>query len=220
MNKKILKFLMILIILSLALSGCKRAATTAPEDAKIAGDESPIGPVATQPDTITEALQSTQDALQATANAEQQTGETDGNVGGGAPDETEAAAEPTTEPTEAKEAFTKPETPETYVLKKGEFPYCIARRYNLNVASLLQANGLGPNSIVGPGTRLTLPQSGSWDSGSRTLRAHPDTYTVRSGDTVYSIACLYGDVYPEEILYVNNLDESDSLEAGSTIQIP
>jgi len=218
MNKKILKLLMVFIILSLALSGCKRAATTAPADAKIAGDESPIGPVATQPDTITEALQSTQDALQATAKAEADAEQAESNAGGGAP--SAEAAEPTAKPTKVKEAFPKPETPDTYVLKKGEFPYCIARRYNLNVASLLQANGLGANSIVGPGTRLTLPQSGSWDSGSRTLRGHPDTYTVRSGDTVYSIACLYGDVYPEEILYLNDLDESDSLEVGSTIEIP
>ena len=216
MNKKILNLLMVFIILSLALSGCKRAATTAPADAKIAGDESPIGPVATQPDTITEAIQSTQDALQATANAEAK--EADDNVGGGAP--SEEVAEPTAKPTKVKEEFTKPETPETYVLKEGEFPYCIARRYNLNVASLLQANGLAPNSLVGPGTRLTLPQSGEWNSGSRSLRGHPDTYTVRSGDTVYAIACLYGDVYPEEILYVNNLNKSDDLEVGSTIDIP
>ncbi len=218
MNKKILNLLMVFIILSLALSGCKKAATTAPADAKVAGDESPIGPVATQPDTISEAIQSTQDALQATANAEEKS-ENDANVGGGAP--SEETVEPTAKPTKTKEAFTKPETPDSYVLKEGEFPYCIARRYNLNIASLLQANGLGVNSMVGPGTRLTLPQSGEWNSGSRSLRGHPDTYTVQSGkETVYSIACLYGDVYPEEILYLNDLGKSDSLEVGQTLQIP
>ena len=52
---------------------------------------------------------------------------------------------------------------------------------------------------------MRIPQNGSGFPGDRTLRAHPTTYTVQSGDTIYSIACLFGDVDPEAIAFVNNL---------------
>ena len=48
------------------------------------------------------------------------------------------------------------------------------------------------------------------------LNPHPDTYTVEAGDTVYSIACFYGDVSPEAIIAVNQLEEPYELTAGQT----
>src|SRR5512140_1493083 len=53
--------------------------------------------------------------------------------------------------------------PSTYTLQKGEWPYCIARRYNLNPDDLLTINHLtvSQSSMLMPGLVLTLPQTGN-----------------------------------------------------------
>jgi LysM repeat protein len=111
--------------------------------------------------------------------------------------------------------------PATYELKRGEFPYCIARRYDLNPQELLTRNGLTSAEAynLATGTVLSIPQSGSFP-GTRALRNHPATYTVASStETVYSIACLFGDVDPARILEANNLSGT-SLTVGQALNIP
>jgi len=78
------------------------------------------------------------------------------------------------------------------------------------------------NSQVAAGTTLQIPQSGNWDPahGSRSLKQHPTTYSVQPGDTVYSIACAFGDVSPEAIIAVNGLQSPYTLTAGQSLQIP
>ncbi len=113
-----------------------------------------------------------------------------------------------------------PGLPATYTLQKGEFPFCIARRFNVNPSEMLQLSGLPVAQTYPQGTVLKIPQNGSSFPGNRTLRAHPTTYTVQSGDTIYSIACLFGDVDPASIAFVNNLTKPFQLTAGQTISIP
>lgn len=112
--------------------------------------------------------------------------------------------------------------PTTYTLQKGEFPYCIARRFNVDPDQLLSLSGLTSaeaNSLV-TGTVLTIPQSGSFP-GNRSLTAHPASYTVASADeTVYSVACEYGDVEPNAIASANNISVSAKLNVGQVLQIP
>jgi LysM repeat protein len=114
-----------------------------------------------------------------------------------------------------------PGIPTSYTLKKGEFPYCIARRYNVNPSELLRINNLTSTSVLRAGMTLQIPQTGNPFPGNRSLRAHPTTYIVASGDTIYSIACLFGDVDPEAIAYVNNITSPNKqLTPGQTINIP
>lgn len=112
--------------------------------------------------------------------------------------------------------------PATYTLQKGEFPYCIARRFNVDPDQLLSLSGLTSaeaNSLV-TGTVLTIPQSGSFP-GNRSLTSHPASYTVASADeTVYSVACKYGDVDPNAIASANNISVSAKLTVGQVLQIP
>lgn len=140
-----------------------------------------------------------------------------------APEETGEAGEAEPEAGGGQEpvAVKEYDVPNTYTLKTGEFPYCIARRFNISPSALLSANGLGLNSQVSAGTKLTIPKNADpWDQGKRALRDHPTNYTVVSGDTVYSIACLFGDVDPRAIEDVNGLSGGYSLSAGQVIKIP
>ena len=109
--------------------------------------------------------------------------------------------------------------PTSYTLQAGEFPYCIARRFNVDVAAMLTLNNLSNTSQVAPGTTLQIPATGDWGGGNRALVRHPATYTVGSGDTVYSIACTYGDVDPNAIIIANNL-ASETLTPGQVLNIP
>ena len=112
--------------------------------------------------------------------------------------------------------------PATYTLHNGEFPYCLARRYDVNPDDLLALSGLSDGVYYPAGTLLRIPQSGSFP-GDTALRAHPvgTTYTVTSADeTVYSIACLFGDVYPETLAQVNNMSVSTPLSIGQVLKIP
>jgi LysM repeat protein len=114
--------------------------------------------------------------------------------------------------------------PATYVLKPGEFPYCIARRFNVDPDELLRLSGLSSaqaNSLVA-GTVLTIPQSGSFP-GDRSWHDHPATFTVGvtyNTNTVYGVACYYGDIEPAVIAQNNGISVDAILTPGQTLNIP
>lgn len=107
-----------------------------------------------------------------------------------------------------------------YILKAGEWPYCIARRYDVDPDAMLRASGLVSPDIYYPGLKLILPQGTNFP-GPRVLIPHPASYTVASGDeTVYSIACKYGEVDPDAIAAKNGISASAKLTVGQVLQIP
>jgi LysM repeat protein len=110
--------------------------------------------------------------------------------------------------------------PATYTLQRGEFPYCIARRFDVNPEELLSLNGLSDGTIYYPNLSLRVPQSGSFP-GTRALRNHPATYTVAaSSETVHSVACVFGDVDPAAIAQANGISVGTALTSGQTLSIP
>ncbi|MDO9347989.1 MAG: LysM domain-containing protein [Anaerolineales bacterium] len=116
---------------------------------------------------------------------------------------------------------TPPTRPATYTLHEGEFPYCIARRYNVDPDALLALNGLTEGQMYSPGLVLNIPQTAGPFPPPRALHSHPATYNVTSADdTIYKIACYYGDVDPLVIATVNNLVSPYTLHAGQTLNIP
>jgi len=143
-----------------------------------------------------------------------------------APEETsQAVPAPTAEPTQAPVATAipvpaaTPGRPSSYTLHGGEYPYCIARRFDVNPSQMLSLSGLGAGGSYPPGTVLRIPQSGSFPAG-RALKSHPTTYTVKSNESIYSIACDFGDVDPNVIAVANGLSAPYALTVGQTLQIP
>jgi LysM repeat protein len=127
---------------------------------------------------------------------------------------------PTATPVTPAAPVTPGVRPPNYTLQDGEFPYCIARRFNVDPDALLKASGLTSPDVYYAGLKLTIPQSGAFPGGGA-LASHPTTYTVLSGDeTLYSIACKFGNVYPESIASTNAIAVSAKLTAGQKLQIP
>ncbi len=135
------------------------------------------------------------------------------------------ASSPTPEPTATTTAapITEHAVPSSYTLHLGEWPYCLARRFDIDPAAILTANGLSESQAgeLSVGTTLTIPvdQVGTFGSG-RSLRSHPTTYPAGSTDTFYSIACAFGDVWPENIAEANSMQLDDQLQAGMMLHIP
>lgn len=238
--KKLIVFL-ILLLPVLILSACERSASTPPPPTPVGGFPVPQGTQA--PMAALEQI-STQTAIAATGGVPTATQAENSANAASADTQNQPAAEvstpteqpkptATSEPEPAPQVMEEPEPepepqvqeeysiPESYTLTNGEFPYCIARRFDIAPSALLSANGLSTSSVTYPGTVLKIPKDAAkFNQGARSLRQHPTTYTVRAGDTVNSIACLFGDVDPRAIEDANGFSGSYTMNVGSSIQIP
>jgi LysM repeat protein len=233
MKNKHLLVVVVLILIALALAACERSASTPPPEEGSAtfptleGTQDPIEELNTF---------GTQTAVaQSGGEGEgEEEGEGEGQEGGESkPEEGEGETEekPAEEPEATKKPEEKPEAtpvppkdypvPNKWTLRKGEFPYCLARRFDVAPNALLSVNGLNSSSVTYAGQTLKIPKdAGSFNQGNRSLKAHPTNYTVRSGDTVYSIACQFGDVFPEAIEDVNGLSGAYTIQVGEVLKIP
>lgn len=134
---------------------------------------------------------------------------------------------PTPVPTQTPSPSPMPPTPvvtkpAVHAVQSGETIYCLARRYDVDPADILSLNNLTEWSMLSIGDELQIPMSGSWPGPSRAVEGttHPDTWDVSEGDTVYSVACAYGDMTPEAIIAVNGLKAPYDLDGIKTLQIP
>lgn len=113
-----------------------------------------------------------------------------------------------------------PGLPTSYELQDGETPFCIARRFDVNYKELLRLSSLTAEDEFKPGTELIIPQSGRKFLEERSLKTHPTSYTITSSDTIFSIACDFGDVDPYAIIVANNLSEPYEVMVGESLYIP
>ncbi|MGE5375015.1 MAG: hypothetical protein ACM3XO_08145, partial [Bacteroidota bacterium] len=71
------------------------------------------------------------------------------------------------------------------------------------------------------GTVLRIPQNSNPFPDNRSLRNHPVVYTVvSSNETIYSIACLFGDVDPIAIAQTNGIFIDSNLVIQQELKIP
>jgi LysM repeat protein len=200
MTKRTTLVIVWVAILTLVLSGCQMPASTAPETETSQAMTTPITLQTNSPESMTQTsvakLPATSTLIAPAATAT------------GTPEPTVDVVIPTVT------------RPATYTLQEGEFPYCIARRFNVDPADLVSVNSLGADELVSPGTTLQIPQNSTWTGEGRIRNPHPDTYTVSTGETIYSIACYYGDVSPEAIIAANQLEAPYTLRAGQVLDIP
>lgn len=217
MKRKVLALVLMGILVGISMTACTRSATKNPDITEI-----PFPAGTSDPSTrLTEIILQTQAVLPGTQTAPgATTGTTDTTAGGSTVTVNIPTETPVPQPTATLPPIPTLERPATYTLHHGEWPICIARRYNLDMAGLLAANNLSLNSQPSAGAELKIPSDGTWNSGDRSLKAHPTNYTVQSGDSIYSIACDFGDVSPEGIAAANGLSDPYTIESGQTLRIP
>ena len=117
--------------------------------------------------------------------------------------------------------------PQVHVVRRGESFWSIAQRNNIDVKTLMRLNGKRPGQTLMPGERLVVANAAT--SGSRNNRAGRNnpvesgsvqrvTHTVRSGDTLSSIARRYG-VTAGQIAAWNDIKVAGVLRPGQKLAI-
>lgn len=105
-----------------------------------------------------------------------------------------------------------PESTE-YIVKKGDTLYSIANKYNTTVDNLKSINNFVTDSLS-IGQIIKLPTKDE-------IIINPileNTYVVKSGDTLYSIANLYG-ISVDDLKKINNLT-SNTLSINQVLKVP
>jgi len=99
--------------------------------------------------------------------------------------------------------------PVIHIVQRGETIYSIARRYGTSVEAMTSANGIVNPNWIYTGQRLTIPTQGS----------SPTTvYTVRWGDTLFSIARRHGTT-ANTLAWLNGLSNPNFIWAGQRLRL-
>lgn len=106
-----------------------------------------------------------------------------------------------------------PSSSDYYTVKSGDSLWSIAKKYGITVDELKNANNLTTNTLS-IGQRLKIPGMSSIDTEPKNYI----NYTVKAGDSLYSIA-QKNDLTVQELKNYNNLT-SDVLQIGQTLRIP
>ncbi len=111
----------------------------------------------------------------------------------------------------AGETYIPLEEENVYIVKAGDTLYSIARQFNTTIDEIKRINELTSDSLsIGQVLYITMPNEED--------NVTPDSYTVKAGDSLYSIANTFGTTV-SEIKTLNNLT-SDTLSIGQILLIP
>ncbi|GAB2501193.1 hypothetical protein GCM10008929_22290 [Alkalibacterium psychrotolerans] len=108
-----------------------------------------------------------------------------------------------------------PSTSTTYTVRSGDTLYSIARRYNTTVARLVSLNNISNPNLIRVGQVLIVSTSGGTTTPPPSSTT---TYTVRSGDTLYSIARRYNTTVAR-LVSVNNISNPNLIRVGQVLTI-
>jgi len=119
--------------------------------------------------------------------------------------EAEESATPTPEPTAARGTL-------QYTVQAGDTIASIAASFNTSQQKIRELNFL-PDDNIFAGQILIVPE------GEPTPTPEPFKHVVQEGETLFSIAALYG-VQPFVLVEVNNIQNPDALAVGTELLIP
>ncbi|MEW1979838.1 LysM peptidoglycan-binding domain-containing protein [Citricoccus sp. NPDC079358] len=108
----------------------------------------------------------------------------------------------------------------SYTVKSGDTLSGIASRNGISLSALLKANGLSSTATIHPGQKLKLsgnttvaPATSGTSAGSTV-----QSYTVKSGDTLYGIASRNG-ISLSALLKANGFSETATIHPGQKLKL-
>lgn len=109
-----------------------------------------------------------------------------------------------------------------YQVKSGDTLYALSRHYGVSVKTILQANtGINPNSLK-IGQKIVIPalkEVGPYKNAKNSATAFTSRYTVKQGDTLWSIALAH-DTTVEMLAEQNQLTINAPLKIGKVLLVP
>jgi murein DD-endopeptidase MepM/ murein hydrolase activator NlpD len=132
----------------------------------------------------------------------------------------------------ARKSYETDDVPESIVVQPGDTLYQLSRRYGIPVAEIKDANGLSTN-LIKPGQRLALRDDREPERRPRFEPRHKrkpvaiaprpstdgyETYTIRSGDSLYGIARHTG-VKVAELKQLNGITDVRRLRPGTILRL-
>lgn len=100
-----------------------------------------------------------------------------------------------------------------YTVQNGDTLFNISQKYNLRWDSIAQINNLSEPYVLHAGQTLKIPQA-------TTSKVPGKIYTIKTGDTLASIARQFN-ITVDDIIAVNpNLQKSDLITVGQVIKLP
>lgn len=109
---------------------------------------------------------------------------------------------------------TKPVSTSTYKVRSSDTLSSIAARYKTTVAKLANANNIKHVNLIRVGQVLTIPGS----SASKPIPTTTTHYTVRSRDTLYSIARQHNTTI-QTLVKINKIPNSNLIRVGQVLKI-
>lgn len=115
--------------------------------------------------------------------------------------------------------FAFPSVSAAYQIQPGDSLWSISQRYNVPVSRLEEADGLSGTSVLRIGRELTIPGQRILTPPTQGSRRSVDgRYSVRAGDTLWSVAERYGTSI-DTLVSINGLT-SAFLQVGQTLRVP
>ena len=99
-----------------------------------------------------------------------------------------------------------------YKVESGDTLASIANKYGIPINDLSSINGIMMGTNLNPGDYIVVPKMDSEN-------LYFTRYTIKDGDTMYSIAKRYG-TDPKYLLRLNGLNENDIIYSGDYIFVP
>ena len=109
-----------------------------------------------------------------------------------------------------------------YVVGKSDNVWSISKKYKVSVKTLLAANGLTNSKGIKPGMRISIPDATAKDAKKTRVQAakareQVTRYTVRQGDTLFSVSRKFG-VTAEALKDWNNI-KGNGLRTGLNLKV-
>ena len=100
----------------------------------------------------------------------------------------------------------------SHIVEKGDTLYSLSKKYGVSVDELRSANAISGSDLYA-GQKLIIPAK------KNDKRVTYESYTVKAGDTLYSIA-KRSEITIDELRRLNSLDSSAVLKIGQNLKVP